>query len=302
MATSERTENTFQQRVHAVYGLWAPHHADGEILTTREYNPDEVYQKVEFPRIEPEIDLETAMRMGRISMGEEGFAKLFAGLTEQRVVEQALDRHKEGESTLVAGLHLRDVMDVPMSHNNLFLASGGDPEIAAINDLIANPMLSHISIGEDSVFKYLTASGGVDLALPADAAAEYGMSLEDIEKLERTYGRALNRRLKTGVVVHWALSGTRGKKIITRSGDMAICVRRVEDGIANIVRKKLSLAVPVPMDVQFGNVQVEVLEPRRLDSVDDVHYMMQEMVDVAKELSGEEIYYGLPEGSREVQV
>ena len=295
--TQTVVDGALQDRAHKVYGSWAPEHTDGQIITVRDYDQGEYYQRSDLALIESEPNLEFAEILGHTGMGKAAYDKLGAGYDENNVLAIVQKRHEQGKSTLIPTLHLRNVLDTAMTHNRLFVSSGGDPEIAAINDIIANPMMSRLTIGGFAVIKSLITSGNVDMALPVEAALRHGMSEEDAQILERLYGSALKKRLMGGVAVHWSLTGTRGVQIITQDGEEAMSVNRVHDGIANIVRKRAALAIPVPMDVHFGDCKVEVLRPRPLNDIGDVHKMMEEMAEVASNLASETIYYGLPEGA-----
>jgi hypothetical protein len=287
-----------QERVQQVYGAWAPDHTDGLALTVRPYDPSETYQKIETVHVNAKPSFEMANFLGKAGIGEVAYDKLSASLRDYEVVESVMERHERGQSSLISTLHLKNVLDTASTHNSLFIASGGDPEFAEINDIIANPMMGRLNIGGMAVFKALSVSGHIDLALPYRAAKEYGMDKEARMYVGKRMRDALEERLQQGVAVHWSLPGTRGKQAILVDENEVTVVKRVEDKVANIVIERTPWAVPVPMIVHPGNAELEVLEPRAIESISDVHGMMQEMVDVAAKLSGEQIYYGLPEGAR----
>jgi hypothetical protein len=57
----------------------------------------------------------------------------------------------------------------------------------------------------------------------------------------------------------------------------------------------------MPINIkEIGNAQVDVLEPRVLESVKDIHDMGEEMAEAASRISGTEIYYGMPPGASEL--
>ena len=283
-----------QARVPKVYETWAPGHADGKIITTRPYDSDDEYQRNENVRIEPDISLEIAEFLGKAGLGEISQRKLVAGLEEYEIVSSVIDRHKKHKNSLISTLHLRDTLDTASTHNGLFVASGGSPELAEINDVIANPMMAYLDIGGMAVYRALTTSGGINEALPYRAARDYGMDKEARQYLAKLMKDSLEVRLREGVALHWSLPGTRGVKISMFDGRPAMSVKIVDKAVAEYAVGQLDWALPVPIDFKFGNSKLEVLPPRPLESVDDVHKMMQEMVEVASELSGEEIYYGMP--------
>jgi hypothetical protein len=298
---SDETMHEIRQNVPRVFEAWAPSHTDGSILTFRPFDSDDQYQRVENVRIEPDISFELAQQFGKAGVGETAYEKLCTGFTEFDVVKTAMERHKQQKNTIISTLHLRNVIDTPATHNALFVASGGDPELAAINDIIANPMLAYTNIGELAVFRVLSASGGIDLALPYRGAKKYGMIKPARQYLARRMREGLDTRLEQGVVIHWALTQTRGVPIITKEGAPALAVSPVEQALAEYAVEQSFLGVPVPIDLQVGDSHLEVLEPRPLESVTDVHKMTEEMVEVASRLSGTEIYYGMPEGAIEAK-
>jgi hypothetical protein len=302
MVKVEQDFSALSSRVHKVYGEWAKGHLKEGLLDLRSYDGDEYYQRPDVAFFEAEPNLELAQNLGRAAMGEAAYQKFADGYDNHHVLEIVRSRHGQGKNTLIPTLHLKDVLDTAMSHNRLFTMTGGGPSIAEINDVIANPMMTRITIADESAIKVLAASGNVDNGLPIDGALEHGMLREDAEYLERLYGSSLGRRLGNknrtgaGIAVHWALTGTRASEIISADGDKAMSIVRVQDGVAKIVVSRAALAVPVPMDVRLFDCRVEVLKPRELETENDVHKMMEEMAEVASELAGKKIFYGMPKG------
>lgn len=284
-----RVDPLLEERAHRVFGRWLLDHTHDGLISQRPYDYNDPYQDIERVRIPPQPNLIMAEHLGRANMGNSAFQKLSDSFKKYHIVDICQERHRNGKSTLISTLHLKYVFDTAMTHNNLYVTSGGDPGLARINDVISNPMMSRMDFKNQAVYRILTAAGGITEALPTEGAAQYGMAADDIQTLERLQGAVLKGRLEKGVVCHWSLPGTRARRI-----DGKLYVKKVPDGIANIVRKRLDWAVPVPMDVEFGNTKLEVLEPRLLSSVEDVHSMMEQMVAAASELTGEPIRYGLP--------
>jgi len=298
---TESERLALQDRVHRVYGKWAPDHADGEFLTVRDYEPGNPNQQVDCARIAPEFNPDIGKRLSMLAMGEVGYKALSDGFNQYSVAERGLYEARNGRSTLISTLHLRNVLDTPITHQNLLDGMDFGEELAQFNDVLASPMLSRIDIFGFESMKVMAGNGSVDIALPKEGARKYGMLAEDISLLDRFYSANLNKRLRQGVVVHWSLPTTRGLKIITEQRQHARAVNRVADEIANIIRAKGMLAVPVPMFVEPGNTNSEVLPPRKIKSVDDVHRMMTEMTEVATDLAGMPVYYGVPEGAQIVK-
>lgn len=299
---SEVASDEIRENIPQVFEAWAPSHTDGLILTFRPFDENDPYQRIENVRIEPEVSLELAQHVGKAGLGETAYEKLCTGFTEYDVIKTSIKRHQQNKNTLVSTLHLRNVLDTPSTHNTLFGASGGDPEFAKINDIIANPMLAYTNIGDLAVFRVLSASGGINLALPYRSAKKYGMIKPARQYLARRMREGLDARLELGVVLHWALTGTRGVPILTKDGSQALVVNRVEQAIAEYAVEQSFLAIPVPMDLRPGDSRVEILEPRSLESVNDVHEMTEEMVEAASRLADLKIYYGMPEGATLLEV
>lgn len=299
--SQELTEDV-RRNISQTFESWAPHHTDGQLLTLRPFSPDDPYQRAENTRIEPEPSLEIARAFGNMAIGSEAYQKLCDGIREYDVLKTAIKRHKRAQNTLIGTLHLLDVYDTATTHNAIYVSSDADPEILEINDLVASPMLAYTDIGGMAVFRVLTASGSIDLALPMRGAKKHGMSRKARMYLARRTSEALDARLDTGIIINWALTGKRGVPIITKAGREAISVTPVEGAVAEYAIGKNLLAVPVPIDLEAGNSRLEVLEPRPLEKVSDIHDMTEEMVETAVRLSGKEIYYGLPEGAQLVEV
>lgn len=288
-----------QRRVHAVYEPWSGEHIkDLEVFTLRPFDPEEDYQRVDIAQIPADLSFENAQLIGSSGMGEAGYLKLSDGFEHYELIKESTKRRQAGKSTLVTTPHLRNVLDTAITHNNFFVTSGGDPEVGLNNDIVVSPMLTRINILGAAVMKVLSASGPVDLALPREAAIEHGMAETDAASLDWMYSRALARRIKEGVVLHWALPKSRAKKIVTASGELALSTDRVEDSVADYVARKKFLVFPVSMDVpKAGEGSVDFLEPREISSSKAVHDMMEELVDKTQEVAGEQIYYGTPPGA-----
>ncbi len=229
--------------------------------------------------------------------GVEGYEKLSAGYEDNHAESLVLSRHKESKNTLFATLHLRNVLDTAAAHNNFFVSSGGKMEIADINDVIVNPMMAFLDIGGMAVYDVLRISGGIDEALPIRSAKKHGMDIKARKYIARLAKSALEARLSKGIAVHWALTGTRAKKIMFGDGSVAMSVNKVDPSVAEYILQNFDLAVPIPIDMQPGKSELEVLPSRKLESEKDVHTMMQDMVEVVNDFSDKPICYGLPVGA-----
>jgi hypothetical protein len=231
------------------------------------------------------------------------YERLGAGITEFDIVRTALKRHKSGESTLIPSLHLQYVYDTPTTHNSVYVSSEGDPDIADINDVVASPMLAYTNLGGLPSFRVMSTSGGINLALPLRGAKKYGMSKEARKYLTERMTDNLDARLDYGIMLHWALSQSRALRIITAAGHEALSIHTVQKSLAEYLAQRKLLAIPMPINIEeIGNAQVSVLEPRMLDTVNDIHEMGEEMADSASRISGKEIYYGIPQGATESSV
>jgi hypothetical protein len=291
-----------QTNARTVYEGWAHEHADGIFLTERPYDASAADLDISVVRLEPQPNLGIARKMGIPVMGKASYDELSVGLQDVRAIETAKERASKGLNTLVATLHINNVFDTAMTHNNMFVTAGGDEnsgnkELAAINDLVLNPMLGRLNVGTMAVYDALVLSGGLDLLLPIQAARDRGMNRRTISYLGRRMIGAFNARLDEGVVCHWALSGTRGKSIQLKNSDEATMVESVSKNVADLVVERINHVIPVPMVMELGKTAVEVLEPRTVRKVKDVHNLMGEMVETASAISGRKIVYGLPRGA-----
>lgn len=302
MAQAESTVDliSLQERAHKIYLDWREDHVDGAVVTARDVDAQDEDLNVTTTYLDPdpEASAETAAGMSMLGMGRNAFEKLRGAFEEIDILRSAVKtRGAKNQGILIPTLHKNGTFDTAMTHNLLFVASDGKPEFAAINEVVVNPMMGFLDIGGRAVYWTLRQSGAVVITLNSEAAIAHGMTPEDTRALSEIYTPPFRKCLEQSPIVNWSLPGTRGVKVITKGGEHATSISRVPDGIANIARKRFRWAIPVPMEVELGNCRLEVLEPRELNSVDDVHAMYDEMVEVANGFSEEEIYYGMPEGS-----
>lgn len=295
------------ERAHRVYGRWALNHAN-EFLTVQGWDSGSPYQDLETTCFPARPNPERALFFGENGMGEAAYRKLADGYDDYNVLGIVRDNHENRRNTLITTLHLKYILDTAMTHNRLFTLSGNDSELAMINDVIINPMVMRLDILETPVIEVLSYSGNIDVALRGEGASKHGMLDADVRFWERYYGNTLGKRLGSrrlpgeGLAVHWSLLGTRSFNFLGSDGEVGKAIEKVEDGIANIAVKRMACVIPVPMDVEIGNCEVEVLKPRRLESVGDVHRTMEEMLEVASEMTGQKIHYGLPKGSQRQEI
>lgn len=286
------------------YERWALEHADGRVLTVIPPNPKDEWQEISVGMISSRPNLEKSIQFGIAGMGQEAFDKLGKEIREKEVLETIVTRHKKAKNVLIPTLHLRSnfgTFDTAITHNRFFSASDGDPEFAAINDILVNPMMSRLQIIGVRVFKVLTSSGVIDLVLPLQGAKDHGMADETRRYIAKRSRGAFEERLKDGVAFHWSLQGTRGKAVLTENGSKARYINRVANEACDFAIEHLSLAIPIPLDIKIGDCKVEVLEPRELTNRGDIHEMYEEMAETAANLTGEKIYYGKPEGAVEIE-
>src|SRR5581483_11476164 len=101
--------------------------------------------------------------------------------------------------------------------------------------------------------------------------------------------------------LNWALSQSRAMRIVTAAGHEALSVNMVQKSLGEYLAQRKLWAVPVSINFEgVGEAQLEVLEPRMLESVQDIQNMGEEMTETASRISGQEIYYGMPEGAVEL--
>lgn len=290
----DRTIINMEQKAHEGLGRWVESHLGG-IITEIPYRPENENQWIDRVELEPSPSLESARRIGEVGMGLNGYSRLVSDFQKAKIVETVVDNSTRNISTLIATLHLNDTLDTAITHNALFVASG-NPEFAKINVVLANYIMSRMAIGGIAVDEVLSYSGRQIRALP-EAAAEF------IEPEIRKFMGSIaiprfTKVLREGVALHRAPSGTRGKRIILSDGSPALMVPRVDDNAAQTIRKRTPIAVGVPMNVEVGNSSAHVLSPRKIESDQDLHFLMEEMVDAANDLFDEQVVYGLPKGAQ----
>lgn len=298
MALTER-DSTYQardERVHEGMRRWMASHID-EYIGELGYDPANPDQWVERVLLEAEPDLAAATRFGTIGMGPEAYQKLIDDLNKIGAVNLVRDNaaaERPPRSTLFATLHLERTLDTAITHNALFTASQ-DPEFAEMNVVLANYIMSAMTIGGVAVDWVLTRSGHELRAMP-DAGTDY-VDQEDFEFINHRALAMLNQLLRQGVAIHQAPSGTRGKaarKVSDRSP--VISVPMVRDETVQTIIKKSPVAVGVPMKVRPGDSKAVVFEPRYLNDHKDVHRLMHDMIEEINLFNDKLVVYGLPKG------
>lgn len=293
-----------EREAHQVLGVWAEDHADGKAITVFNYSPDNPNQWIDNILLEPRPSVEKARLFGVGGVGSEVYEKLIADLQAIRASDLVRERAERNKSTLFATLHLRGTLDTAITHNALFVASE-DNDFASKNLVLANFIMSRMKIvivsptGESMsvpVDDVLTLSGLEIRAIPPEGAADHGLDQRVVSFVGRLAMPTLAELLRQGVAFHRALTGTRGKRMVYE-GEEIMVVPRVKDSDCKTSKNKTPTAIGVPMDTEPGNCKARVFEPRELETDDDVHRLMEDMVVEARKMTGEEIFYGMPEGA-----
>ncbi len=296
MIQTERDQTiiAMEHQAHEGLGIWVQSHLN-DLLSELPYDPNNPNQWIDRVALDAKPSLEMARRFGEVGMGEANYNQLIRDLQQAKVVEGIINNRGQGESTLIATLHLQDTLDTAITHNSLFVASD-DPEFAEINVILANFIMSRMALGGVAVDEVLTLSGKEVRALPA-AAVEY-IEPETIRFITRLAIPAITDLLNEGIALHRAPTGTRATKRNLKDGTPVKIVPVIDEGTARTLRRRTPTVVGIPMNVEFGNTKAEVLAPRKIETEKDLHRLMTEMVEIAKDLSGEQVFYGLPKGAR----
>jgi len=287
----------FQAEADHVFPIWAGDHVAGPIgLFATE--PGNEHQDISIVSFDAQPSLEHAKMIGFAGMGET-YQKMVSQAQELGVVDLAKKRMASGQSTLVATLHLHNVIDAAASHNIMFVASE-DPDFAQHNVLLANPMLAWTSIKGVETMQALRKSGRIVRGIPLDGAAKHGLSNELVDFVDRRAAPVIRQVLEEGNVFHRAPSGTRGKKIILADGTLAYSIRELNRGEVMTIRKRTNCAVGMPMNVNEEDSVGVVMPPVNIETDEDVHKFMVVMTQTLNELVEENLVYGMPEGATEV--
>lgn len=288
----------FQEEADLKFPIWAADHKS-DFIETIPSDRDDEHQDISVVEFGALPSLEIAAQIGHLGLGAVS-ETIINDLQRLGVIDIARKRHIDKKSTLISTLHLTSVLDAAASHNQLFVASESE-DFADYNILIANPMLAWTSIKGIKTMLALRKAGRIVRGIPVDGANKYGFSRELVNYVDRLAAPVMVDVFNQGNVIHRAPSGTRAKKIILSSGEIAFCVPRLDDGQAKTIRKRTNVAVGIPMDVQGGNTVAAVLSPREINTDKDVHTHMEEMVDTMNGLGDYNVFYGMPEGAVEIK-
>ena len=288
-----------EEEAQAAFELWAPSHAEPPVCVIPYDLERFPGQRFDILRHEATPSLDIARYAGEKSLGAAAYQQLLDGYRKLGVVEGIRAKAADGISTLVATAHLKDVLDTAIVHNALFVASG-DEGFAAKNIIIANPMMKRLGINIDgevfAVTDVLRFAGPIIFALP-NAALNYGVSRETLSQYGRAFAPVFKEAGKQGSAVHWALSGTRAKNIHYQDGSLGKMLPLVDEGVANIVRRRTPNALGVVIDLNQDDPPSRVLPARELQTAGDVHRLMAEIAQATSEITCANVPYGLPAGA-----
>lgn len=298
MVEREPTLAARDQRVYGGMRVWASSHLK-DLIGILDYDPTNPDQFAERVLLEAKPNLEEARLFGSFGMGFDSYKKLNDDFQKIDIVGVATEnaRASRPTSTLVATLHTKDTLDTAMTHNAAFSVSNGDPGFAEMNVVLANFIMSAMTIGGYAVDRVLTKSGREIRVLP-DKALKY-ISQEDFDFINRLALPAFNRLLKQGVLLHQAPSAQRALKAEkVATGEKVLVVPTVQDGTVHTIIKKSPNVIGVPMDVKPGDTKATVLEPRRITNGKELHSLMNEMVEEVNVFSDKLVVYGTRKGIR----
>lgn len=284
-----------QARRDRVFSEWIKGHIN-DLVAERPSIPDDEFQAIEAVHFGPRQDLTIARQLGEFGTGIEAYGALVKAFQQNGLIDELRARAESHQSSLIASLHLDTPLDAAITHNGLFVASN-DPEFAELNVVVDNQLMSFMNIFGVSVPEVLLKSGHRVSGIPYDGAIEHGMDSDILEYVNRRAALQLRALLRSGTVVHRALSGTRSKLIEFKDGSRARMVPRVTKQDTQTTKNKTPYVVGAPMLVRHGDTAVKILEPRVIEAEEEVHQLMEEMTDTTSDMTGERIVYGLPEGA-----
>lgn len=289
-----RTDETVDAYIN-----WAEGHTN-DVIEVRGYDPERnPDQRLETVSLEPAPDLAVARRWGMAGLGPETYQKLITGLRDIGAISLLERNLAEDKSTLFATAHLRDTLDTAISHNALFVAVGR-PEFAKRNIIIANSMMKFLNIGGVAVPEVLSYSGRVIFGSPTKGSQDKSVPAEVAAAINRLASPEITLALSEGAAIHRAMTGTRAKDIVCPDGRPAKMVPRIEDDSTRSVVKRMPDAIGIAMDTaEFGLGKAALVGPVRIESREQVHDFMQDLVEANAAISGEQVFYGLPAGARQ---
>lgn len=283
-----------QAEADRVFPTWAADHTDGSIgLFATE--PGNEHQDISIVSFDAQPSLDHAKMIGFAGMGAT-YQEMVTQAQQLGIVDLAKKRIAGSQSTLVATLHLHNVIDAAASHNIMFAASE-DPDFAQRNVLLANPMLAWTTIKGVETMLALRKSGRIVRGIPLDGAAKHGLSNELVDFVDRRAAPVIRQVLEEGNVFHRAPSGTRGKKIVLADGTLAYSVRELTPPETRTIRKRTNCAVGMPMDVKENSSVGTVMPPVNIETDEDVHKFMAKMTQALNDLVQETVVYGMPPGA-----
>lgn|GEM_PF-6887067 len=280
------------------FPIWAADHKSEYIDTVPSDREDE-HQDISIVEFPADPSLEMAAQIGKLGLGSVS-ETIVEDLQRLGAVDLVNKRRLDKKSTLISSLHLTSVLDAAASHNQLFVASE-DEDFANHNVLIANPMLAWTSISGIKTMLALRKSGRIVRGIPLDGAAKHGLSSELVDYVDRLATPVMVDAFTQGNAIHRAPSGTRAKNIKLADGSSAMCVPRLGEIQARTIRKRTSVVVGMPMDVQGEKTVGAVLKPREIETDADVHAHMEEMIETINGLGEYKVFYGMPAGASEVK-
>ncbi|MBX4188786.1 hypothetical protein KW792_01670 [Candidatus Saccharibacteria bacterium] len=280
---------------------WAELHTGGDLQLLPHEPEANPFQELEVIHLKPRPNLELAAQVGEIGLGQPTYGNLISQIQISGLVGEAYANALESKNTLIATAHFKNILDTPASHNALFVASE-DEAFADRNVIVANHMVKWLQVNGVPVVDILRTSGHVVFGSPYEGSLAHKIDSEVIQAGNRALQPVFKGMLERGMVFHMALTETRAKKIIMNDGKAALMIPRIQDSLANMVKKRMSLAAALTMDIGENNKQAELTDFIYVNDVRDIHHMMMGSANKLCVMSGEQVVYGMPDGASLVEV
>lgn len=278
-------------------GEWAKSHAN-DLVSVLPYDPELYpFQRLDVIHLEPKPNLDRARQFGELGIGKETYNNFLADLQRFGLIKEVHQRARRKESSLMATAHLHNIIDTPLGHNAAFVASG-DEDFADINVLVANHMVKRLQIRGAAVPEIIQASGHIVFGHPLPGARDHGLPEHIIQTGNRALNPILVDLLERGVLFHRAPTDTRASDIELEDGVKAKSLPVVDASFAHTVKKRMPFTIGAAIDVRPGRGSARLLSPIQIFRPDEIHYVMTKMTEALTEISGEPVFYGMPEGAR----
>lgn len=284
-----------EQAMHHALSKWLQQGHTNGILSDIGYDPIKFpYQRIDVHHVEPnEPSIEYIKRFGAIAMGGSDKFERFVDFLKEipgNPVNTAIDRARNGQNSLVAGLHLDDVFDIPIIEAGFYCASGDD-DSAQYNDIWVNELLARVGIYDMPVVEgLLTKMGQVTIGLAySETGAKAGITEEMIAKSSKPMIRGIIN--STGRVVFSAPTQSTAK--LTPEG---YTLKEVNPIIKKILSRYIGgYACGVVLKNHGTQAKPDYIwsstEPSSISDIIHVDELVADMADLASDLTGIKVIY-----------